>query len=182
MSARRRSAALALALVATAAAGWRVGLPWARDYARRGVRVSIQEVLVRDGAATPGSGLGRLASRLRSAVGAVFADELSVRLRIHNATLLPARVSAARYQVRIGSHPIGSGVWNAPGGAHWFLPGRDVELVAALDPNWGSLTGAGIDKLARKRLPITAAGGLSVALVGVTVEVPFEVSRVDWAR
>lgn len=124
----------------------------------------------------------RAADKLRAAVGALVADEIQVRLRVRNQTALPARIQSARYRVRIGGHAIGAGAWTPPGGPQWFLPGRDAAIVAAFDPDWSALAGAGIDAARGHGAPIAVSGELRLSFGGAGFAVPFEVSRVGWTR
>jgi len=124
----------------------------------------------------------RAADKLRAAVGALVADEIQVRLRVRNQTALPARIQGARYRVRVGDHAIGAGAWTPPGGPQWFLPGRDMEIAAAFDPDWSALAGAGIDTTRGHGAPIAVSGELRLSFGGTGFAVPFEVSRVGWTR
>ena len=173
---------LTLVLAPAGLADWGFGLPWARDYVKHGVHVEIEETLVRRTAGRERSGLKGVADKFRSAVGAVFADEIQVRLRIRNTTLLPARVQGARYRVRIGGHAIGAGEWTAPVGAQWFPPGRDVVILAVLDPDWSALAGAGFDGALGRDTPVSLQGELRVALWSHGFPIPFEVTRIGWTR
>ena len=151
---------------------------WAREYVKRGVRVEIEEALVREKQGRERSGLIHAADKLRSAVGALVADEIQVRLRVRNQTALPARIQAVHYRVRIGGHDVGAGAWTPPGGPQWFLPGRAGTIVAAFDPDWSALAGAGIDAARGRKAVIAVSGEITLS----SGRVPFEVSRVGWTR
>jgi sarcosine oxidase gamma subunit len=169
-------------LVVVGIGGYSMGPTWAREYLKNGVRVEIAEALPRERPGQARAGLGRAAEKLRSAVDALAADEVQVRLRVRNQTAVPARIRSARYSVRIGGREIGQGAWVAPGGPQWFLPGRDAEIVASLHPNWGVLASAGIDAASGREARISVSGQVTVALLGDGFAVPFEVSRVGWTR
>ena len=173
---------LALALAPAGLAAWGFGLPWARDYVKHGVKIEIEEALARRAEGRARSGLKAVADKVRSAVGAVFAGEIRVRLRVRNTTVLPARIQGARYRVRIGGHAIGAGEWTAPGGAQWFPPGRDVVILAVLDPDWSALAGAGFDGALGRDTPVSVHGELRVALWSHGFPIPFEVSHIGWTR
>jgi hypothetical protein len=177
----RRIAILLLTLAAMAA-GAALAIPYAREYVRTGVHVEIEEALASAGDPQHRSGLGRITGKVGSAVGAVVHDQIRVRLRIRNTTLLPARISGVRYKVRIGSHDVGVGRWRPASGAQWFWPGRDIRITALMDPDWIRLTGAGIDALRGHDTVIAVSGELQLRIMRKDLTTPFAASQVGWAR
>ena len=146
----------ALALAAAAS----FGLPRARDYARHGVEITLEDV------------------ELRSAGAALVGGDLQVRLRVRNATVVPVRVREARYRVQIGGRSIGRGTWTPPGGVQYFAPGQEAVIVASVDPETSGVLGSLWDHVRGRDMPIAVQGEMVADLLAGSVTVPFEVSRV----
>ena len=146
----------ALALAAAAS----LGLPRARDYARHGVEITLEDV------------------QLRSAGAALVGGDLQVRLRVRNATVVPVRVREARYRVQIGGRSIGRGTWTPPGGVQYFAPGQEAVIVASVDPETSGMLGSLWDHVRGHDMPIAVQGEMVADLLAGSVTVPFEVSRV----
>jgi len=154
----RWKAWLFAALVLAAGVHW--GLPRAREYARHGVDVTLDGVV------------------MRSAGAALVGGDARVRLRVRNATLVPVRVREVRYRVFVGGRYAGRGSWTPPGGVQYFGPGGEVLVVAAVDPAVFGVMGAMWDRIRGRDTPISVQGEVVVDLFVTRVTVEFEVRRV----
>lgn len=151
-----------------------------------GVDVALEDVRYpgsRSAAAPPGDAPLDLLGQVLDFAGRLLGpQELAVRLRLANHAVVPVTVRSARYVVTVAGEHAADGVWVAEGGARQVPSGGELVLDLAVTPAPSSALAIAGELTGGRAPAVEVAGELSVAFLGGTFQVPFEVERVemDW--